>query len=47
MKAYTEPKTEFVKLDDSNVVTESMGCDEYECPESYGTTCTGLPYPGT
>ena len=46
MKKYAEPKVEFVELEDSNVITESYGCDPYVCPNSYGNTCTGLPVIG-
>ena len=44
MKEYTEPKVEFVELEDANVITESS--EEYVCPNEYGNTCTGNPYGG-
>ena len=44
MRKYVSPEIEVVEFKDANVVTESA-C-EYECPDSYGSTCTGNPYGG-
>lgn len=45
MKEYISPEIEFVELEEVDVIATSS-CDDYECPNAYGTTCTGNPYGG-
>lgn len=47
---YTSPEMSFISLEIADIVTASS-CDDgytpcpgYECPESYGSTCTGNIY---
>lgn len=46
MKKYVSPEVEFVVFDESNVMTLEGSSCEYECPNSYGSTCSGNPYGG-
>lgn len=45
MKEYTKPSVEFVEFE-ANIIASS-GCNPYNCPNSYGGTCTGNPYGGS
>ena len=44
MKEYITPVAEFIELDENVIATST--CD-YQCPNAFGTTCTGNPYAGT
>ena len=46
MTKYAAPKAEFVDFEANDVIATSGPCEEYECPETYGNTCSGNPYGG-
>ena len=45
MKKYVSPEVEFVEIGENNNV-DIITASPYNCPNNYGSTCTGNPYGG-
>ena len=46
MKKYNRPSAEFIVLANNHIVMASS-CDPYNCPNMYGSTCSGHCYTNT
>ena len=48
MNNYSVPEVAFITFGNDSIIATSADCldktcDDYNCPQSYGNTCTGLP----